>query len=335
MFRIILAIVILMITLIVASVCLGHSNSENDRHNENHSGFNGSITHAHSEGIAGEPTGPFHTHEGAYKFTDDNHTQDLSSSYLSDHDVNNPDNFTDRGDKYFDHNRHTTTETDGIVTPNARETQTGGAITTSSNQVNAVTPGVYAETGVEPETNLRTPQAWISAPNPLPDMRITHINLRHKPYTLFVYVRNASGEFVGSITLEIRNADGTVALRHSLNGLYQHFTPQTVNTRKHTDYLSLGGVAANNLIAIAANHIMKSWDYRKETARLRIAVRQFRSRGVWKEDSVIRLLSDGEVVAEYPMPEVASAPRLQRKLATSWAEIKNTKILWGGVRFAM
>ena len=76
MFRIILAIVIVMITLIVASVCFGHSNSD-DRHNENHSGFNGSITHAHSEGIAGDPTGPFHTHEGAYKFTDDNHTQDL------------------------------------------------------------------------------------------------------------------------------------------------------------------------------------------------------------------------------------------------------------------
>ena len=323
MFRIILAIVILMITLIVANVCFGHSNSD-DRHNENHSGFNGSINHAHSETIAGGD-GVFHTHEGAYKFIDDNHTQDLSSSYLSDHDVNNPDNFTDRGDKYFDHNRHTTTETDGIVTPNPRETQTGGAITISSNQVNAVIPGVYAETGVEPETNLRTPQAWIRAPKPLSDMRITHINLRDKPYTLFVYVRNASGEFVGGITLEIRNADDTVALRHSLNGLYQHFTPQTVNTRKHIDYLSPGGVAANNLIAIAGKSVMKSWDYRNETARLRIAVPRFRKRNIYTEDSVIRLWLGDRLVAEYRElidAEVAGAPRLQRKMTTTWAALK-------------
>ena len=319
MFRIILAIVIVMITLILASVCFGHSNTD-DRHNENHSGFNGSITHAHSEGIAGDPTGPFHTHEGAYKFIDDSHTQDLSSTYLSDHDVNNPDNFTDRGDKYFDHNRHTTTETDGIVTPNPRETQTGGAMTTSSNEVNAAAPGAYAETGVEPETNLGTPQARTRALNPLPDIRITHINLRDKPYTLFVYVQNASGKFVGGITLDIVNADGTVALRHRFSGSHDHFTSQIVNTRVHSDYISPAGVAANNLIAIAGKSVMKSWDYRNETARLRIAVRRFRS--VWAEDSRIRLLWDGEVVAEYPMPEVAASPRLQRKTTTTWAEIK-------------
>ena len=98
---------------------------------------------------------------------------------------------------------------------------------------------------------------------------------------------------------------------------------ETVNTQKHTDYISPDGIAANNLIAIAANHIMKSWDYRNETARLRIAVRRFRS--VWAEDSRIRLLWDGEVVAEYPMPEVAASPRLQRKTTTTWAEIKNRK----------
>ena len=65
--------------------------------------------------------------------------------------------------------------TDGIVTPNPRETQTGvAALTTSSNEVNAATPGAYAEAGVEPETNLRTPQARTHTLNPLPDMRITH-----------------------------------------------------------------------------------------------------------------------------------------------------------------
>ena len=242
---------------------------------------------------------------------DDNHTQDLSSSYLSDHDVNNPDNFTDRGDRYFDHNRHTTTETDGIVTPNPRETQTGGAMTTSSNEGNAATPGAYAETESVPETNLGTPQARTHTLNPLPDMRITHTRLRDKPYTLFVYVNNASGKFVGGITLDIVNADGTVALRHRFSGSHDHFTSQTVNTRESTQITShLTGVAANNLIAIAGNHIMKSWDYRNETARLRIAVRRFRS--VWAEDSRIRLLWDGEVIAEYPMPEVAASPRLQR-----------------------
>ena len=105
--------------LLTAGMAFGHSNSESDRHNENHSGFNGSITHAHSEGIAGDPTGPFHTHEGAYtSLSMITIPKTFLPLYLSDHDVNNPDNFTDRGDKYFDHNRHTTTETDGIVTPN-------------------------------------------------------------------------------------------------------------------------------------------------------------------------------------------------------------------------
>ena len=196
-------------------------------------------------------------------------------------------------------------------------------MTTSSNEGNAATPGVYAEAGVEPETNLGTPQARTHALNPLPDMRITHTRLRDKPYTLFVYVRNASGEFVGGITLEIRNADDTVALRHHLDGSYEHFTPHTVNTRKHADYISPGGVAANNLIAIAGKSVMKSWDYRKETARLRIAVRRFRS--VWAEDSRIRLLWDGEVIAEYPEAEVAASPRLQRKTTTTWAEIKTPR----------
>ena len=196
-------------------------------------------------------------------------------------------------------------------------------MTTLPNQVNAAAPGAYAETGVEPETNLGTPQARTRALNLLPDMRIAHPTPRQALYPLCIRQQRL-WQVCGGITLEIVNADGTVALRHRFSGSHDHFTSQTVNTRKHTDYISPDGIAANNLIAIAGNHIMKSWDYRKETARLRIAVRRFRS--VWAEDSRIRLLWDGEVIAEYPgFPEVASAPRLQRKLSTSWAEIKNLR----------
>ena len=69
----------------------------------------------HSYGNAnGEVQGDFHDHENSYKFSDDNHNQKLSDYYLKLHDTNNPDNFNERGELYFDHGLHTP---DYVVTP--------------------------------------------------------------------------------------------------------------------------------------------------------------------------------------------------------------------------
>ena len=157
----------------------------------------------------------------------------------------------------------------------------------------------------------------ITQPKPLPKLTITHIRLRYKPYTLFIYVQNSDRRFVNGVTLEIANADDTVALRHRFG---RSFTPQ-YNKRK--DYIAPDGTRANNLIAIASNHVMKSWDYRKETARFRISVYQFRSRNVCTEDSKIRLLLGDRVIGEHPETEVMGAPKLSKgKLTTSWASVK-------------
>ena len=161
----------------------------------------------------------------------------------------------------------------------------------------------------------------ITQPKPLPKLTITHIRLREKPYTLFVYVQNSDRRFVSGVTLEIASTDDTVALRHRFG---RSFTPQ-YNKRK--DYISPDGVKANNLIAIAGNHVMKSWDYRKETARFRISVYQFRSRNVCTEDSKIRLLLGDRVIGEHPQPAVMGSPPVPRgnQLATSWADVKRRK----------
>ena len=161
----------------------------------------------------------------------------------------------------------------------------------------------------------------ITQPKPLPKLTITHIRLRYKPYTLFVYVKNASRRFIRGITLEIHNPDNELTLHHRFK---RSFTPQY---GKRKEYLSPDGVRANNLIAIASSHVMKAWNHRKETARFRVGVYRFRSRNVYMEDSTIRLLLGERVITEYPNPKVMGAPPVPRgnQLATSWASIKKGK----------
>ena len=156
-----------------------------------------------------------------------------------------------------------------------------------------------------------------AVPKPLPKLTITHIRLRYKPYTLFVYVKNASRRFIKGITLEIRNPDDELALRHHFK---RSFTPQY---GKRKDYIAPDATRANNLIAIASNHIIKSWNHRKETARFQVAVYRFRSRNVYTEGSTIRLLIGNRLITEYSKPEVMGAPKLSKgELATSWASVK-------------
>ena len=158
----------------------------------------------------------------------------------------------------------------------------------------------------------------ITQPKPLPKLTITHIRLRYKPYTLFIYVQNSDRRFISGVTLEIRNPDDELTLRHRFK---RSFTPQY---GKCKDYISPDGTRANNLIAIAGKHVMKSWDYRKETARFRIGVYQFRSRNTYTEDSTIRLLLGDRVIGEHPQPAVMGSPPVPRgnQLATSWASVK-------------
>ena len=165
----------------------------------------------------------------------------------------------------------------------------------------------------------------ITQPKPLPKLTITHIRLRYKPYTLFVYVKNTSNRFVSGITLEIVSKDGAVTLRRHTDNRDRLWTPQYNHLK---DYISPDGIKANNLIAIAPVSVLRKWNYRKETARFRIGVRQMRSRQVWTEDRRIRLLLGDKVVTECPEPEavdaVMGAPPVPKgnQLATSWASVK-------------
>ena len=181
----------------------------------------------------------------------------------------------------------------------------GGGGGTSTPQPTSTTTQPSVESSQPTEPTPVVASVGIAEPKPLPKLTITHIRLRNRPYTLFVYVQNSGRRFVKGITLEIVNTDDTVMLRHRFK---RSFTPQSVNTKHHPDYISAGGMKANNLIAIAGKHVLKSWNYRKETARFRIGVRQFRSRQVLTEDATIRLLLDGRVITEYPEAEVMDEP---------------------------
>ena len=163
------------------------------------------------------------------------------------------------------------------------------------------------------------PVGGISKPRPLPELRITHIRERNQPLTIFVYVQNNSG-YVSGITLEIVSKDGTVKLRRRTDNRDRLWTPQYNHLK---DYISPGGIKANNLVAIAPVSVFRKWNYRKETARFRIGVRKFGSRNVYAEDSTIRLLIGDRLITEYPEPEVMGAPMLAKgKMTTTWANIK-------------
>ena len=108
-------LILVIALLLTASMAFGHESENDHKHNAIHDSYVGKINHAHSHGNAnGVARGDFHDHENAYQFSDDNHNQKLSDYYLDLHDVNNPDNFNERGELYFDHGLHTA---DYIVTP--------------------------------------------------------------------------------------------------------------------------------------------------------------------------------------------------------------------------
>ena len=160
------------------------------------------------------------------------------------------------------------------------------------------------------------------------DFHITHIRLIKKPYSLLVYVRNNLGRFVKGIQLQIVNANERVTFQERIEHL--HFSPHNVNVRRLPDYISPTGTEANNLIIIAGNHVIANQKYLKKAkrnSRIRIGVRQFRSRNIYAEDSTIRLLWNDNIISEYPQAdeeEVAAAPSLQRKrkFTTVWAALK-------------
>ena len=106
---------ILVLVLLTAGMAFGHESENDTKHNAIHDSYVGKINHAHSHGNAnGVVRGDFHDHENSYQFSDDSHNQKLSDYYISLHDVNNRDNFNERGELYFDHGLHMP---DYIVTP--------------------------------------------------------------------------------------------------------------------------------------------------------------------------------------------------------------------------
>ena len=79
------------------------------KHNAIHDSYVGKICHAHSYGNAnGAAQGDFHDHENSYTSSAMiATTKNFRITTLKLHDVNNPDNFNERGELYFDHGLHT------------------------------------------------------------------------------------------------------------------------------------------------------------------------------------------------------------------------------------
>ena len=304
MVRSIIMLAVMIATLLMIVSAFGHESINDPKHNRAHNGYYGNINHAHSEGIAGDAAGPFHTHEGAYRFTDDNHTQDLSSSYLSDHDVNNPDNFTDRGDLYFDHNRHTT---DGIPNPIERTTQT---VVASTNQDH----GGNIETVKELDTAgaLWTPVRASVKTFCTDGIEITRVdNSNYDPYFLLVYISNKECGFT-NVDLRIVSPDGKQKIYHRSGIL----SPQDTSPKQKY---------ANNLIVLS-NMTIGDWypDF-KVYGHPRYFIDSRHKKFRYTKGDSIELSSGNpdDPFFTYIDDTVPASPRLNRNIATTWADMKS------------
>ena len=308
MVRSIIMLAVMIATLLMIVSAFGHESINDPKHNRAHNGYYGNITHAHSEGIAGDPAGEDHKHEGAFKFTDDNHAQGLSSSYLSDHDVNNPDNFTERGDLYFDHNRHTTT--DGIPNPIERTTQTVVVSTNQDHGGNIETVNELApDTPVARTTGLGSIGGKTYCTK---GVVITHVdNNNHDPYFLRIYISNKECGFT-NVDLRIVSPDGKQKIYHRSGIL----SPQDTSPKQ--EY-------ANNLIVLS-NMTIGDWypDFKVYGHPRYIIDSRHKKFRYTKGDSIeLSVGNPDDPFFTYIDDTIPASPRLNRNIATTWADMKS------------
>ena len=300
---------ILVITLLTASMAFGHESENDPKHNKIHHAYIGKIHHAHSYGNAnGAAQGDFHDHENSYQFSDANHNQKLSDYYLSLHDVNNPDNFNERGELYFDHGLHTP---DYVVTPPVQRSQ----------GVSAVVGGEKPEEEDSVASNaVYTPRSTrvVIAPVVLPTnvLRISYLSFddisvkvgltAYAPDTqinrLIISIKGYDFQtpdgFLGASVL------GTGEMRTVI------FNRRFRSSRRWVDMIC---VSPENTVEVRGHEIIG-------TIRNKIAVSIRDSGSDVIRDSVTQadFDADGNRIGT-----VASAPTLRKpKLATMWAQLK-------------
>ena len=310
MVRSIIMLAVMIATLLMIVSAFGHESINDPKHNRAHNGYYGNINHAHSEGIAGGTAGPFHTHEGAYRFTDDNHTQDLSSSYLSGHDVNNPDNFTDRGDLYFDHNRHTTTN--GIPNPIERTTQTVVVSTKQDHGGNIETVKELApDTPVARTAGLGSIGGKTFCTDGIEITRVDNSN--YDPYFLLVYISNKECGFT-SVEIKIVDTEGDQKLYHRSGIL----SPRDTHPKQKY---------ANNMIVISDEIGISDWypdlnNKRYAQPRYFIDSRHKKFRYTKGDSIELSVGNPDDPFFTYIDDTVPASPRLNRNIATTWADMK-------------
>ena len=184
---------ILVLILLTVSVAFGHESENDHKHNAIHHAYIGKINHAHSYGNAnGAAQGDFHDHENAYQFGDESHNQKLSDYYLDLHDVNNPDNFNERGELYFDHGLHTP---DYVVTPPVQ----------SNGKPNSVesTPKIVRSTSLAIAPVVKPPYGT-HIPQPL---RITYLS--YADDTLTLQITAPTPAFLNSLVIRVNGRNWT------------------------------------------------------------------------------------------------------------------------------
>ena len=157
---------------------------------------------------------------------------------------------------------------------------------------------------------------------PVLRVEITHVIVEKRPFRVYVYVDNQSGRFVNA-DVRLVDKEGRVLFKHR-SRRYEYLTPQSVNTRKAVAYRYAGG-AANNLIVLTSPRVADNWDFKAYGyPRYRVPVRFHRFGGYDADRMSIELVNGDRVLSVFPDTQVAAAPVLTRRLATSWGAIKRS-----------
>ena len=295
---------ILLGLLLTAGMAFAHDDSLDPKHNAIHHSYIGKICHAHTFGND-TVQGDFHDHENSYQFSDDSHNQKLSDYYLKLHDTNNPDNFNERGELYFDHGLHTP---DYVVTPPVQSNGNPKSVES--------TPDVVAPV-VKPSYNTHIPKPLritylaysdktltlqITAPAPAThNYLVIRVDgqVFHTPALFFGGYRFAEGDMREvSLTAHVNGKSVILARMPYIQVSNGKAYPQVERTAGH----------AYGWLAIAA------FDITDFTVQLRNYASEVDRDSVTQAD----FDDDGNRIGT-----VATAPNLRKpKLTTMWAELK-------------
>ena len=299
MVRSIIMLAVMIATLLMIVSAFGHESINDPKHNAIHRSFVGRVEHSHQKGD-GTVQGDFHFHYNSYKFSDDGHSQTLSNYYLQLHDVNNPHRFSDRGELYVDHDLHTD---DYIVTPPIQGIAT--KVEKSEEPINDLAP----DTPVARTTGLGSIGGKTYCTK---GVVITHVdNNNHDPYFMRIYISNKDCGFT-NVDLRIVSPDGKQKIYHRSGIL----SPQDTSPKQ--EY-------ANNLIVLS-NMTIGDWypDFKVYGHPRYIIDSRHKKFRYAKGDSIeLSVGNPDDPFFTYIDDTVPASPRLNRNIATTWADMKS------------